>query len=189
VSVSTQGRQYLTNIVQIVLPLLIIVLLYAIQLLVTSVVQSLFGKYTPAHLSPQTVANNLYFPLPNETAGCSDNLTITVEKFRLLQSGIDVGQPSYVSDGLIDFYANSIDFPKNATATMTSAAAATTSVMSGLATILPTTMPMSTTVSKSGNASALSAYNASMMSAAAAAAAFGERASVRGAVFLCVSFD
>jgi len=71
---TNQRRQYKTNICQIAFPLALILILYLLQLLVTSIIQSQLGEFTPAVTTPPLTPNTFLIPLPSGN-NCSTNFS------------------------------------------------------------------------------------------------------------------
>jgi hypothetical protein len=86
-SFAIQRRQIGTNVVQVLIPIMIILLLFLLQLLVTSIVQSRQGKVRDANPLPRTSAPQLLIPLFDDANSCS-NSSFEVLPLRILTSGI-----------------------------------------------------------------------------------------------------
>lgn len=96
-----QKRQYGTNICQASFPVLLLVLLFVIQLLVTSIVQDELGAVTPAIRNPQLEA--AYYGIGTENQDSCTRGTIFNYGSRVV-IGANLGDPSVTSLG---------SFPKN----------------------------------------------------------------------------
>eukprot|EP01130_Rhizamoeba_saxonica_P016314 TRINITY_DN7523_c0_g1_i1.p1 TRINITY_DN7523_c0_g1~~TRINITY_DN7523_c0_g1_i1.p1 ORF type:complete len:975 (-),score=216.56 TRINITY_DN7523_c0_g1_i1:41-2965(-) len=94
-SAINQKRQYVTNFCQVFCPVFLLSILFLIQLLVTSIIQSEFGQYSEAINNPQIQASYLLTPAP-ASLECpeSDGLGLEVNNSRIIYSslsGVDVG--------------------------------------------------------------------------------------------------
>jgi hypothetical protein len=106
-SFAIQRRQVGTNVVQVLIPVLIIILLYLLQLLVSSIIADQFGKFSDATPLPRVQSSTFLYPLADDAAGCNGT-GLSIAPLRFLYSGLAndvVGSKPRLSTDALNFWS------------------------------------------------------------------------------------